>query len=106
VDADRLPTRQMLAFYAVSTANASRGRETVKDASFLRIADDPAGDNHTGIDTVGLVQTVNALREKAANSSYRVLITKAPPALEQEAQKLPGHLIGLDLPLCASKQVE
>lgn len=53
----------------------------------------------TGIDTVGLVQTVNALREKAANSSYRVLITKAPPALEQEAQKLRGHLTNLDVPL-------
>jgi chromosome partitioning protein len=53
----------------------------------------------TGIDTVGLVQTVNALREKAPNASYRVLITKAPPAPEQEAQKLRGHLTSLDIPL-------
>jgi DNA invertase Pin-like site-specific DNA recombinase len=29
----------------------------------------------TGIDTVGLVQTVNALREKAPDASYRVLIS-------------------------------
>jgi chromosome partitioning protein len=52
-----------------------------------------------GIDTVGLVQTVNALREKAPDASYRVLITKAPPAPEQEAQKLRGHLTSLDIPL-------
>lgn len=52
-----------------------------------------------GIDTVGLVQTVNALREKAPDGSYRVLITKAPPAPEHEAQKLRGHLSSLDIPL-------
>jgi chromosome partitioning protein len=53
----------------------------------------------TGIDTVGLAQTVNALREKAPNASYRVLITKAPPQPEHEAQKLRGHLASLDIPL-------
>lgn len=54
----------------------------------------------TGIDTVGLVQTVNALREKAPDASYRVLITKAPPAPEQESQKLRSHLTSLHIPLC------
>jgi chromosome partitioning protein len=53
----------------------------------------------TGIDTVGLVQTVNALREKAPAADYRVLITKAPPPPEQEAQQLRAHLSGLDVPL-------
>ncbi len=53
----------------------------------------------TGIDTVGLVQTVNALREKAPHASYRVLITKAPPAPEQESQKLRSHLASLKIPL-------
>lgn len=53
----------------------------------------------TGIDTVGLVQTVNALRDKAPNASYRVMITKAPPAAEQEAQRLRSHLTGLAIPL-------
>lgn len=56
-----------------------------------------------GIDTVGLVQTVNALREKAPNASYGVLITKAPPAPEQEAQKLRGHLTSLDIQRCPKR---
>ena len=53
----------------------------------------------TGIDTVGLVQTINALREKAPDANYRVLITKTPPAPEQETQKLRGHLSSLNIPL-------
>jgi len=57
----------------------------------------------TGIDTVGLVQTVNALREKALNTRYRVLITKAPPKPEHEAQRLRAHLTELDIPLFRSE---
>jgi len=50
-----------------------------------------------GIDTVGLVQTIRSLRE--CNATYRVLITKAPPSPEQEAQQLRTHLTGLRVPL-------
>jgi chromosome partitioning protein len=53
----------------------------------------------TGIDTVGLVQTVYALRERAPSADYRVLITKAPPSPEQEAQRLRTHLSDLNIPL-------
>jgi chromosome partitioning protein len=54
----------------------------------------------SGIDTVSLVQTVRALRE--CNATYRVLITKAPPAPEQEAQQLRANLSSLDIPLFAA----
>lgn len=54
-----------------------------------------------GIDTVGLVQTVRALRE--CNARYRVLLTKVPPAPEQEAQQLRAHLKGLNVPLFAAE---
>src|SRR3954470_5140406 len=54
-----------------------------------------------GLDTVGLVQTVNVLREKAPRANYKVLITKAPPAPETEAQKLRAQLIDLDIPVFA-----
>lgn len=52
-----------------------------------------------GLDTVGLVQTVNVLREKASKANYKVLITKAPPAPETEAQKLRAQLVDLDIPV-------
>jgi chromosome partitioning protein len=51
----------------------------------------------SGLDTVGLVQTVRALRECSAR--YRVLLTKVPPLPEQEAQQLRGKLTDLDVPL-------
>lgn len=55
----------------------------------------------SGIDTVGLVQTVKALRE--CNAHYRVLLTKVPPLPEQEGQQLRANLSGLDIPLFAAE---
>jgi chromosome partitioning protein len=55
----------------------------------------------SGIDTVGLVQTVRALRE--CNARYRVLLTKVPPPPEQEAQQLRSNLSSLDVPLFAAE---
>jgi chromosome partitioning protein len=75
-------------------SSAASPRSRLEGCNLLVIPTVPAG-----IDTVGLVQTVNALREKAPDASYRVLITKAPPAPEQEAQKLRGHLTSLEIPL-------
>jgi chromosome partitioning protein len=55
----------------------------------------------SGIDTVGLVQTVRALRE--CNAHYRVLLTKVPPPPEQEGQSLRTQLTALDVPLFAAE---
>ena len=55
----------------------------------------------SGIDTVGLVQTVRALRE--CNANYRVLLTKVPPPPEQEGQQLRAQLTGLNIPLFAAE---
>lgn len=54
-----------------------------------------------GIDTVGLVQTIKALQ--ACQAHYRVLLTKVPPAPEQEGQQLRALLTALDVPLFATE---
>jgi chromosome partitioning protein len=55
----------------------------------------------TGLDTVGLVQTVKIL--KACNANYRVLLTKVPPPPEPEGLELRAMLAALDVPLFAAE---
>jgi chromosome partitioning protein len=50
-----------------------------------------------GVDTVGLVQTIKALKE--CNASYRVLLTKVPPPPEPDGQQLRARLTDLAVPL-------
>jgi chromosome partitioning protein len=55
----------------------------------------------TGIDTVGLVQTVKVLKE--CNANYRVLLVKVPPPPEPDGQQLRAKLTALDVPLFAAE---
>lgn len=51
-----------------------------------------------GLDTLGLVQTVNILKERG-RSNFRVLLTKVPPQPEQDGPQLRAHLkkVGISL---------
>ena len=69
-------------------------REVVEGCDVLVIPAGPGG----ALDTLGLVQTIQALKTLGA-TNYKVLITKAPPPPEREAKVLRELLEGRAVPL-------
>jgi chromosome partitioning protein len=51
-----------------------------------------------GLDTLGLVQTVNVLKERG-RANFRVLLTKVPPTPEQDGPQLRAHLKKIGIPV-------